>query len=349
MIRPVAIRSAGGRLVAVKTAENAAEAAQLGREADLLRRSAHPGVVAIVSFTSHADSAELVLTAPSEHTVAEEVPDSVRRCLDFVAAAAEIVADLHAMGIAHGALRPDHILVAPHGQPVLCGFGSAQSVVDPQLFAADVVALGELLAWLARRMPGDPRNERRVSAALALSRDRGTTARALSFALADGPRESGRSRDAVASRRPALGALIALAAIGTGVALFTDNGGPPSSTVAATIPNSAPSAADVATPDSPRVEIRGISYHVGQPGDLAYFVPCGDEQRVVVLRPTTGDIFVFDHLAEPGAPRTAQSVGRVAGALEIIPSADGTCSEFGVATDRELLHIPVPTSTRSTR
>jgi hypothetical protein len=231
---------------------------------------------------------------------------------------------------------------------VLCGFGSAQSVVDPQLFAADVVALGELLAWLARRMPGDPRNERRVSAAVALSRERGATARALSFALADGPRESGRARDAVASRRPALGALLALAAIGTGVALFTGNGGPPS-TVAATVANSAPSTADIATPDTPRVEILGVSYQVGQPGDLAYFVPCDDEQRVVVVRPATGDIFVFDHLAEPGAPRTAQSVGRVAGAREIIPSADGTCSEFGVVTDRELLHIPVPTSTRSTR
>ena len=344
----VSVRSAGGRLVAVKTAETATEVAQLGLEADLLRRSAHPGVVAIVSFSAHASTAELVLTAPSEHTVAEQMPDNLRDCLDFVAAIAEIVADLHAMGIAHCALRPDHILVAPHAQPVLCGFGGAQSVVDPQLFTADVIAIGELLAWLAKRMPSDPRNARRVSAAVALSKARGTTARALSFALADGSGNGGRARDAVAARRPAIGALLALAAIGTGVALFSGDDPPP--TASGTTAGSAtfPTTRGIPTSDSPRVEIRGMSFQVGQPGDLAYFVPCRGEPRVVVLRPGTGDLFVFDHLAEPGAPRTAQSVGRVAGALEILPSEDGTCSEFGVVTERELLHVPVPTSTRST-
>ena len=335
--------------MAVKTADNPAEAAKLGHEADLLRRSAHPGVVAIVSFTPDANGAELVLTAPSEHTVAEQMPETQRECLDLVAAIAEIVADLHALGVAHCAIRPDHVLVAPHGQPVLCGFGDAQSVVDPQLFSADVVAIGELLAWLARRMPADPRSARRVSAAVALSRERGVTARALSFALADGHRDASRSRPSIAARRPAKGALLVLAAIATAVALFSGNGQPPSASVSTTLSSTLPRASTSAGAATPRVEIRGLSYQVGQPGDLAYFVPCDDEQRVVVLRPGTGDIFVFDHLAEPGAPRTAQSVGRISGALEIVPSEDGTCSEFGVATQHELLHIPVPTSTRSTR
>lgn len=339
----------GGRLVAVKTADTPAATAKLGHEAELLRRSAHPGVVAIVSFTPHANGAELVLTAPSEHTVAEQMPATVRACLDFVAAIAEIVADLHALGVAHCAIRPDHVLVAPHGQPVLCGFGEAQSVVDPQLFSADVIAIGELLAWLARRMPADQRNARRVSAAVSLSRERGVTARALSFALADGHRDSSHSRTSLAARRPAMVALLVLAAIATGAAVFSGNGQPPSASVSSTVSNTLPSAPAIAPAETPRVEIRGISYQVGQPGDLAYFVPCADAQRVVVLRPGTGDIFVFDHLAEAGAPRTAQSVGRIAGALEIIPSEDGTCSEFGVATDRELLRIPVPTATRSTR
>ncbi|MEO8694273.1 MAG: hypothetical protein ABI658_12195 [Acidimicrobiales bacterium] len=348
MQRPVAIRPAGGRLVAVKTAEGPTETARLSHEADLLRRSAHPGVVAIVSFTSEANGAELVLTAPSEHTVAEQMPDTLRACLDFVAAIAEIVADLHALGIAHCAIRPDHVLVAPHGQPVLCGFGDAQSVVDPQLFSADVVAIGELLAWLARRMPADQRNARRVSTAVASSRERGVTARALSFALADGRRDSGRSRPSTAGRRPAMVALLVLAAIATGIALVTGDGPPPSAKVATTVATTGSNVVAAAA-DTPRVEIRGVAYQVGQPGDLAYFVPCDDEQRVVVVRPGTGDIFVFDHLAEPGAPRTAQSVGRIAGALEIIPSEDGTCAEFGVATESELLHLPVPTSTRTTR
>ena len=73
----VTIRSAGGRLLAVKTANDAATSAELGLEAELLRRSAHPGVVTVVSFTSAGDHAELTLGAPSEHTVAEQMCASV--------------------------------------------------------------------------------------------------------------------------------------------------------------------------------------------------------------------------------------------------------------------------------
>ena len=133
--RKVDIRAVGGRLVAVKSASTELEVAALTHEADLLRRSAHPGVVAVVSFTSTLDRAELVLTAPSEYTVAERLPESSSACLDLVAAIADIVADLHAIGVAHGAIRPDHVLVPDNDQPVLCGFGCAQSVVDPQLFS----------------------------------------------------------------------------------------------------------------------------------------------------------------------------------------------------------------------
>jgi serine/threonine protein kinase len=347
MERRVTIRSAGGRLVAVKTATGAQASANLALEAELLRRSAHPGVVAVVSFSSDGDRAELILGAPSEHTVADQMPETLRGCLDFVAAIAGIVADLHAMGVAHGALRPDHILVGAHGQPVLCGFGAAQSVVDPRLFSADVIAIGELLAWIARRMPQDARNARRVTAVVARSRERGTTARALAFALADGRRDAGESRSVSTSRRSALGALLALAAIATGAALFADDGSSSTTAPSTTAPGIV-SSSSVAATDAPRLDIGGVSYEVGQPGDLAYFVPCHDSQRVVLVRPGTGDIFVFDHLAEPGAPRTSQSVGRVAGALEIVPGADDSCADIGVTTEHSLVHVPVPTSTRST-
>ena len=344
----MSIRSAGGRLVAVKTANDAATSAKLGLEAQLLRRSAHPGVVTVVSFSSTGDQAELILGAPGERTVAEQMPVTLRDCLDFVAAIADTVADLHAMGVAHGALRPDHVLVGAQGQPVLCGFGAAQSVVDPRLFSADVIAIGELLAWLARRMPQDQRNARRVAAVVARSREHGPTARALAFMLADGHRDEVGSRAAIASHRSALGALIALATIATGAALFAGDGPSSSTAPATTVPSGSPSPTKEAS-QAPRIEVGGVSYQVGQPGDLAYFVPCRDDQRVILVRPGTGDIFVFDHLAQPGAPRTAQSVGRVAGALEIVPSADDSCSEIGVATEHSLLLLPVPTSTRSPR
>jgi serine/threonine protein kinase len=340
--RKVDIRSVGGRLVAVKSASTELEVAALAHEADLLRRAAHPGVVSVVSFTSAADRAELVLTAPSEYTAAQRMPDSMQGCLDFVAAIADVVADLHAIGIAHGAIRPDHVLVAANEQPVLCGFGNAQSVVDPQLFSADVVAIGELLAWLARRMPAEHRGARRVSAILARSRENDTTARELAFAIVDDKRDAHPVR-AVVANRPAMGALFAITAIATGAALFADGG---SSNIGATttvVPGRSATTAIVAT-EIPRVDIGGATYLVGEPGDLAFFVPCQGEDRVVVLRPGTGDLFVFDDLAEPGTPRTAQSVGRVEGALEVLPSADDTCSEFAVATDDALLPVPVPTT-----
>jgi hypothetical protein len=340
--RKVDIRAVGGRLVAVKSAGTELEVAALTHEADLLRRSAHPGVVAVVSFTSTLDRAELVLTAPSEYTVAERMPESIGACLDFVAAIADIVADLHAIGVAHGAIRPDHVLVTEHGQPVLCGFGSAQTVVDPQLFAADVVAIGELLAWLARRMPADARPARRVAAVLARSREPEVTARALGFAMVDDPRRV-KARRTGASHRPAASALIALGAIATAVALFADSGAPRAGapTTVAASPTTA-----VELLDSPRVEVGGVSYRLGQPGDLAFFVPCEGDDRVVVIRPATGDLFVFDRFAQPGVPLTARSIGRVDGAREVLAAGTDTCAELAVVTDDSLLHISVPVRSR---
>jgi serine/threonine protein kinase len=341
--RKVDIRAVGGRLVAVKSAGTELEVAALAHEADLLRRSAHPGVVAVVSFTSTLDRAELVLTAPTEYTVAERMPESISACLDFVAAIADIVADLHAIGVAHGAIRPDHVLVTEHDQPVLCGFGNAQTVVDPQLFSADVVAIGELLAWLARRMPSDARAARRVTAIAARSREPEVTARALGFAMVDDPRRV-KMRRGGTSHRPATSALIALGAIATAAALFADSGAP--RVGAPTTEATSPATTAQPASDSPRVEVDGVSYRVGQPGDLAFFVPCEGSDRVVVIRPVTGDLFVFDRFAEPGAPLTASSVGRVEGALEILSSETSSCSELAVATHDDLLHITVPARSR---
>lgn len=336
----VDIRSVNGRLVAVKSASTELEVAALTHEADLLRRAAHPGVVAVVSFTSTVDRAELVLHAPSEYTVAQRPPDSLRACLDFVAALADIVADLHAIGIAHGAIRPDHVLVAANQQPVLCGFGNARPVVDPQLFSADVVALGELLGWLARRMPPDRRGERIVTVVLARSRDADTTARALAFAMVE-PQRRVPAFGAALSHRPALGALVAIGAIATATALFTDDGAPVTRTpTTSTLP---PSTVPANT-EVPSVEIEGVTYRLGEADDRAFFVPCEGRPRVVLVRPRSGDLFVFDDLATVGAPRTARSVGRVEGAIEALPSADHTCSELVVATDDELLTVPVTPS-----
>ena len=85
---------------------------------------------------------------------------------------------------------------------------------------------------------------------------------------------------------------------------------------------------------------------MGQPGDLAFFVPCEDEDRVVVIRPASGDLFVFDRFAEPGTPLTAWSIGRVGGAREVLATDTGTCAELAVVTDDGLLNVSVPARSR---
>ena len=82
-----------------------------------------------------------------------------------MASLATTVADLHDMGIVHGAIVPEHVLVAPDGRPVLCGFGSAGRVGDgdERQPSTDVAALGRLLRRLATGP--DARGLRRVAEA----------------------------------------------------------------------------------------------------------------------------------------------------------------------------------------
>lgn len=127
--------------------------ARLRHEAEVLGVARHPGVVELGELTQGEDG-DLELTAfavrrgslMSHCLVAEEAAG-------LVAAAARIVGDLHDHGIAHGDLRPEHILVGDGGRPILCGFGSSTfpgSVTDK---AADVQALARLLTELA--IPAD--------------------------------------------------------------------------------------------------------------------------------------------------------------------------------------------------
>ena len=74
-------------------------------------------------------------------------------------AVATVLADLHDLGIVHGAIGADHILVGPEGHPVLCGFGSSAPLEDGDP-AADV---RELAATMAGRLgPGVPGRLSRV-------------------------------------------------------------------------------------------------------------------------------------------------------------------------------------------
>ncbi|HEX8769687.1 MAG TPA: hypothetical protein VF711_02835, partial [Acidimicrobiales bacterium] len=108
------------------------------------------------------------------HTLADGEPLTRAQAAGVTAALASTLADLHQLGIVHGAVAPEHVILGPDGRPVLCGFGyggragatpSARPSVpsdflDPRLgdadgldLSIDVYALGALLRFLLRELP----------------------------------------------------------------------------------------------------------------------------------------------------------------------------------------------------
>jgi hypothetical protein len=163
-----------GRRVLAKLAGNAEEAERLEWEASQLEAARHPGVVDLVGVDGHGIGA-ILLTAHVEGPVLGQVG---RLPLDesagLLAALASTLADLHGLGLVHGAVAPEHVVVGPGGRPVLCGLayggragepvGPAPSLprafTDPARAEAevltpafDVFALGALARFLAPDPP----------------------------------------------------------------------------------------------------------------------------------------------------------------------------------------------------
>ncbi len=90
----------------------------------------------------------------------------VRAAAGAVAALAQTVADLHDLGVVHGRIGADRVIIGADGRPVLCGFASARgrgltapsdtsepSPLSPQ---GDVADLGALLRSLVGQVEGSP-------------------------------------------------------------------------------------------------------------------------------------------------------------------------------------------------
>lgn len=162
--------------VLVKSATGDAGRARLAAEADLLRRLDHLAVVRPLSHRDDGHEAQLHLAWVGPHsldTIAGLTPEG---SAELVAGVAATVAGLHAHGLVHRAIRPEHVVMATDGTPVLTGLAHALPVgtsldppIDPALdppidtpvgsgtvatFADDVTALGMLLVRLVQ--PTDP-------------------------------------------------------------------------------------------------------------------------------------------------------------------------------------------------
>ena len=125
---------------------------RLRHEAALLQQARHPGVVELVELREHPEP-RLVTRRVEGPSLAEGPALAVDDVVGVIAALAANVADLHHLGLVHGAIRPDHVLVSPGGRPVLCGLADGRRVADPLDCSEDIAGLGEVLRWLLARVP----------------------------------------------------------------------------------------------------------------------------------------------------------------------------------------------------
>src|SRR5215210_5373846 len=161
---------ASGRRVMAKVGLSADEAARLAAEADLLGAARHPGVVDLIGVDGSGVGSMLLTAHVEGPTLAAVGPLPLEEAAGLLAALATTLADLHELGLVHGAVCPEHVIIGPGGRPVLCGLayggrkgaaaGPAPAVgrafADPARAGAenlspafDVFALGALARFLA--------------------------------------------------------------------------------------------------------------------------------------------------------------------------------------------------------
>lgn len=143
----IRIDGSGDRPTVTKRAASPVVAERLRHEAAMLERVQIPGVISLVEY-SDDDPPTLRTRFGGSRTLAATPQMDLPRCAGLVAALASTVADLHGRGVAHRRLTADHVLVAPDGRPVICGFGGAST--EPTQQIDDVRSLGMLLTELVR-------------------------------------------------------------------------------------------------------------------------------------------------------------------------------------------------------
>ncbi len=81
-----------------------------------------------------------------------------------------------------------------------------------------------------------------------------------------------------------------------------------------------------------RIVHRGVAYELGGAGDVAAVVDptCAGDERAVLLRPATGELFTFDGWASAGAEQPARLVTRVPGALTVAVTTSAACGSIDV-------------------
>ncbi len=379
----------GDATVTVKQARTAAEEEQLEGEAALLAAASHPGVVCLVGVESSPDGRVALVTRTVESVDLGRVrPLAPAEVCGIGAAVATTLADLHGLGITHGAVQADHVLIDVDGRPVLCGFGhGTRSTGDPlaQAIAADVSALaGVLLARLPDTCDRSVRRTlqtayagrgRRVPSARAVAQAlaRSTTGARLPVSLCpndevgpddqveselevrenDGPaicrpsvaapgaqrrtlslpRASAKNRRRIPVRRLAVTAMTAAAVATVVVALARSGSVPTSPAMAPASPGSPTSCPSVDEGCAALRLSNGIlntpdgRFQLADPGDVVVLGrwTCTAMALPALLRPATGEVWIFDRWATQTTDVAARPLRQVSGAqaLQVLPTRSG--------------------------
>ena len=207
----ITVTRRNGNLLACKSARPE-ESDRIRHEAQLLKRLQHPGIVQFVDFVD-GSSVELYLGFVGPDSWATQPPATSAESIEALASAASTVADLHRVGTVHGALCPEHVLVAPDKRPVLCGLADAGASSETGR-ARDLAGFAALIDHLAA---GCEERERRQLAALARRAERGSVTADDVTAELDrlhgGPRNRTKRRSLPTISRPSRRASVAAAAV----------------------------------------------------------------------------------------------------------------------------------------
>jgi hypothetical protein len=152
-------------------------------EPEVLLALDHPGLAPVLDAVDHPDGRRHLLVAPIPGA-APPPPVGAARAAAVVRAVLPAVAHLHAAGLLHADLKPEHLVQRPDGGVVLVDLGSLRRTDDrtgpvwgtelflaPELVpgasgpspASDVWALGRTLAVLAEGAPAPGRPVRPVT------------------------------------------------------------------------------------------------------------------------------------------------------------------------------------------
>jgi len=147
-----------GRTVACKRATATGGGARIRDEATRLEGLDHPGVLTFVELRETDQGPVLVTEYVGPRTLASIGPVATERAAHLIADLAATLADLHARGVVHGAVRPEHVLVAGD-RTVLCGFAPTSVDRSP---ADDVDGIGTTMrGLLAPELEEEPIPDRR--------------------------------------------------------------------------------------------------------------------------------------------------------------------------------------------